>query len=265
MATVDPDLENATRKTADPVARFDAAAATYHEASTIQQSVAFRLASIVGEVHNAPGAVLEIGCGTGHLTRELLNRLPNAMIDATDASPEMLRIASERLVADSDRVDFRTLTAGTERLEGHFDLIVSSMTLQWIDTLPALLTDLTTHASQVAFSVPIIGSFYEWTEAHRRAGFASGTRMLLTESHLKAAISVCAAGLELFEIHDHHVDFPNAIDFVRSLRATGTTTPRDGHRPVNLRRVLAELPEGITANYRVAYVVLDSTANTANR
>src|SRR2546425_12922482 len=48
--------------------------------------------------------VLDAGCGTGQVTRELLRRLPNGSVVALDGSPAMIEQARARL--DGGRVEF---------------------------------------------------------------------------------------------------------------------------------------------------------------
>lgn len=59
-----------------------------------------------------PGArVLEVACGTGIVTRELLTRLPaDGRVAATDLNPAMLELAREHLAADP-RLELRTADA----------------------------------------------------------------------------------------------------------------------------------------------------------
>lgn len=44
-----------------------------------------------------PGFLLDVGCGTGILLQEVARRHPGARVVGVDASPEMLRVARERL------------------------------------------------------------------------------------------------------------------------------------------------------------------------
>lgn len=80
-----------------------------------------------------PEHVLELGCGTGNLTRLLLDRFSEATVEAVDLSAEILEQARRRL-GESPRLtathaDMQTL----ERPEGRFDLVVSSIALHHLD------------------------------------------------------------------------------------------------------------------------------------
>lgn len=77
----------------------------------------------------APGCrVLEIGCGTGQLTRLLLER--NATVEAIDQNPEMLDLARSKLHRfEGHGLTLREATAAEiDRLdEGSYDAVVSSL------------------------------------------------------------------------------------------------------------------------------------------
>lgn len=74
---------------------FDEAATTYHKAATIQDITARWLMTTIDRdwqnTHpSPPDRVLDIGCGTGHLSRLLATTYPTAHIDALDRAPAML-------------------------------------------------------------------------------------------------------------------------------------------------------------------------------
>jgi ubiquinone/menaquinone biosynthesis C-methylase UbiE len=88
--------------------------------------VAERSADVALAATPVPLRVLDVGCGTGLLLRELVDRLPNVLeIVGVDPSPDMLRVARENT---SERVRF--VPAAAEQLpfgDGRFDLVVSTM------------------------------------------------------------------------------------------------------------------------------------------
>ena len=79
---------------------------------------------------------IDAGCGTGKITRELLDHLPDATVYALDVSPSMLAVAERELAPlYGDRVRFRQadLTAVTPALIGTAaDLIFSTATFHWV-------------------------------------------------------------------------------------------------------------------------------------
>ena len=73
--------------------------------------------------------VLDAGCGTGNVTRLLLERLPRGRVIAVDAAPSMVEQARELLPAGTDvrQADLLELDLG-ERV----DAVLSTATFHWV-------------------------------------------------------------------------------------------------------------------------------------
>ena len=85
-------------------------------------------AAAVGTV--AAPRVLEIGCGTGNLTRALLAR--GATVTGIDQSPDMLAVARAKLDAAGTRVELQEMAAVeiADRFPaGHFDAVAATLVL----------------------------------------------------------------------------------------------------------------------------------------
>lgn len=115
--------------------RFGLRAADYDNVTPVQslmrqalmQRVANRQESMIRRI-------LELGCGTGQLTRELAAKYPEARITAYDIAPEMISHARDR----QNEVDFVVCDAEVElekleRLGERFDLVISNATVQWFE------------------------------------------------------------------------------------------------------------------------------------
>ena len=87
--------------------------------------------------------VLDAGCGSGRVTEELLERLPDGRVIAADAAPSMLAEARRRLARFGDRVGFLECDLGRPLpLEGPIDAVLSTATFHWVLDHDALFANL---------------------------------------------------------------------------------------------------------------------------
>jgi trans-aconitate 2-methyltransferase len=73
-------------------------------------------------------SVVDLGCGTGELTRELADRLPGSQVLGLDSSEEML-VRARPLAGPGLSFALRRI----EELQGSFDLIFSNAALHWVE------------------------------------------------------------------------------------------------------------------------------------
>ena len=78
--------------------------------------------------------VVDLGCGTGELTRRLADALPASDVLGIDSSAEMLAKAQE-LARPGLRFEQRVI----EELDGTFDLVFSNAAIQWVRDHEALI------------------------------------------------------------------------------------------------------------------------------
>lgn len=110
---------------------FDRAAGTYDAAAVLHAQVRKNLLQRLEFTVLAPRAVLDAGAGTGHASRALRRRYPQALVVALDSSPGMLRVAARQ---QSWLRPFARVCADAEDLplaSGSIDLIVSNLMLHW--------------------------------------------------------------------------------------------------------------------------------------
>lgn len=96
--------------------------------------------------------VIDLGCGSGELTRQLADKLPNSHVTGLDSSPQMLDKAASfvRPGLVFQQGDQSTLT-------GEWDLIFSNAALQWSENHAELipyLFDKLKPGGQIAIQVP---------------------------------------------------------------------------------------------------------------
>ncbi|TAN79425.1 MAG: methyltransferase domain-containing protein [Magnetospirillum sp.] len=77
----------------------------------------------------APARVVDLGCGTGNVTRLLAGRWPAATVSGVDSSPEMLATAR----SGGGGVDYVLGDMGAWRAETPVDVLFSNAALHWLD------------------------------------------------------------------------------------------------------------------------------------
>jgi malonyl-CoA O-methyltransferase len=201
--------------------------------------------------------VLEVGCGTGFLTQEAWPRLDRPDWLMTDIAPGMLARGLARMpglrgrVMDGERPDLPG--------EAGFDLIVSSLAVQWFTDLEAgleRLAALVRPGGRMLVTTLAQGTFAAWHDAHRAEGYAAGSPAYPSTEAL-AAMALPGLDVTLRRFEQRH---GSAADFMRALRAIGAGTPREGHRPIPqgaMRRIARWFEAaGAVAAYEVALIEL---------
>ncbi|MDQ2105429.1 dethiobiotin synthase [Azospirillum isscasi] len=240
-------------------AAFGKAALRYEDHAAVQRVAAERLAERVAHLPLPPRPrVLEIGCGTGFLSRALRGRIGPADWLLTDLSPDMLARCRAALGDPTDS-EFRILDGETPDLDGPFDLIVSSLALQWFRDPAAALArwaGLLAPGGRIAFATLAADSFREWREAHHALGLEAGVPAYPTRHDLDRLWPGGGAGtVEEDRLLRRHAD---GLEFLAELKGIGAHLPAEGRRPLPpgaLRRVLRRLarPEGLTMTHHIAY------------
>ena len=87
--------------------------------------------------------VLDAGCGSGRVTEQLLERLPQGRVIAADAAPSMLVEARKRLARLAGRVEFLECDLGRPLpVDGPVDAVFSTATFHWVPDHDALFRNL---------------------------------------------------------------------------------------------------------------------------
>ena len=234
---------------------FDRAAAGYDAAAAgLQSVVAGRLARRVLALSPPPEpTVLEIGCGTGLLSRLLMARIQGGIWLMTDLAPAML--AEARRLTTDGRARFQLLDGERPDLPpAGCDLVVSSLAMQWFDDLPAALPRLVAllrPSGRLVFATLGADTFLEWRQAHADLGLVCGIPAFPSA----AALAAMAPGLAI----DHErivVRHADGRAFARDLAAVGARVPAAGHRPLTpgtMRRVLRRMGDDVAVTYHVLY------------
>ncbi|MEW6171174.1 MAG: methyltransferase domain-containing protein [Candidatus Omnitrophota bacterium] len=108
---------------------FSRIASQYEEKAILQEKIGKSFLNGINHLVKKSGYILDIGCGSAKLTKEINILNPQAKIFALDLSLAMLEIAKNKcdcLLADAQNLAF---------LKDSFDLVISNLTYQWINDL----------------------------------------------------------------------------------------------------------------------------------
>lgn len=121
---------------------FNRAAKSYNRAAILQEEVLKRLLERLQYILLEPQQVLDIGCGTGKGYSGLRKQYSKAKITSMDLAFSMLQQAGKQYGLFDRK---RLVNADMERLpfaDNSFELMFSSLALQWANDLSATLRDL---------------------------------------------------------------------------------------------------------------------------
>lgn len=150
---------------------FSKAAKNYDLHAHVQKQSACDLWSLLTDENkkNLPvGEILEIGCGTGFLTEDLIKQFANYPITISDLAPGMLQFCQKklfhRLKNHKQKITFSILD-GESIDKQSYSLIVSAMTFQWFKNFSISIKKLITSLKPggiLLFSFLEDKSFSQW-------------------------------------------------------------------------------------------------------
>lgn len=87
--------------------------------------------------------ILDAGCGSGRVTEQLAERLPEGRVIALDGSPSMVEAARQRLARFGERIDYVVADLGLPLpIQGRVDAVLSTATFHWVSDHDALFANL---------------------------------------------------------------------------------------------------------------------------
>ena len=205
-------------------ASFDRASASYESAAGLQVCVAAELLERLAVFAFEPRVVLDLGAGTGRVTRELKRRYRRALVIALDLAPGMLREARrhqqwwrrfERVCGDALRLPLA---------DASVDVVFSSLMLQWCEPLDTALAECRRVLKPDGFFA--FSTFGPDTLHELRGAWASADGY----NHVNHFVDVHEVGDALvraglmepvLDVDRVEVGYPDALSLMRDLKAIG--------------------------------------------
>ncbi|MDF7673427.1 methyltransferase domain-containing protein [Acetobacteraceae bacterium ESL0709] len=222
--------------------QFDKAV-NYDSASSIQKEAAERLAHLVGRhlTLKAPATILEIGCGTGHLSEQLLRLYPEASFILSDIAPQMLERTESKIRQTglySPKIQFHLMDGeifDPPPPSRQVTLIVSNLCIQWFRDRPSAFkyfAEFLLPGGMLCLTTLANGTFHEWKESCKVASVSCGIPDYPTLSTLNSDWPKHGKGE--WYLQTIKEDMPSAHVFLRNLKAIGASLPHATHRPLKI-------------------------------
>jgi len=246
--------------------RFGRAARTYHRSTPVQAAMAERLVDALPP-DLRPGSAMELGCGTGHLTRILVGRFPRVPILATDLSEAMLQTARENWDLPSLPAWLRLDARIPELGDRSFDLVASNALVQWFPDLREHFRgcrELSSAQGWLAVSGFCDDHFAELDGILARPPFEYPRGP--GHSLLAVSEAILGTGWELSSLvaEEWPVSYPSAWSFLAQLRDSGANRPPPPGKNLGrsgLRQLLNGLdsqasgPEGLRITWKPWFLI----------
>lgn len=246
---------------------FSVHAAEYDRYAVVQQRVAKRMSSLLQQHDCRWTQALEVGCGTGMLSRQLLPLQPGQSVILSDLAHGMCQCVQQKFPqakicgADAAALPF---------VSDSFDLFTSSSVYQWLNDLPNAFAEIgRVLMSGGVLALALFGekTLYELRSSHQAVlgGDKSHVQNFPAQSDLISALTDHFELLDLrseFEI-EWHGDVPGLLRSLKKIGAQNASSRRPqglASRQV-MQRMIAHYNDhyrcekGIPATYEAIYLL----------
>ena len=222
---------------------FAAAAAGYDEYAVLQREVGDRLLSHLDFTKIKPSRILDIGCGTGHVTAQLHRRFPRADIVALDIAEAMVHAmrarAGRRWPWQGRRHSLCADGCQLPLADESFDLVCSNLTLQWVAEPTQMLHEM--RRVLAPNGLMLFSTFGRRTLQELRQSLASiahahaGLVLPFPDvTDLGNALMGLAVELPVTDSDLFTLTYPDTMALVRELKGIGASSAAIRHRPGGL-------------------------------
>ena len=204
--------------------RFSAAAETYDQHARPQLALAQSVVSMLPE--SIPEQILELGSGTGQLTRLLAERFPETKIDAVDLAEKMVEHSRAKF-SHLPQINWTVGDAQTYWRGKRYPLIASSSALHWVDDLRATFENIFRSlepGGTFALGMMLQGTLKELHELRREIAPEKTPELTLpTYEETKACLENAGFRMERQKHGTEEIIYNDAQTFLRAIHEQGVT------------------------------------------
>ncbi|MBF0432246.1 MAG: methyltransferase domain-containing protein [Fibrobacteria bacterium] len=246
--------------------KYDRAAATYHSHSMVQKEMAKTLINMLPKGFMAE-SVLELGCGTGHLSVLVLENHPMAQVILSDISPAMVEECQAHLGITDFRgtLDWQIVDAETFSGFSGLSLICSNAVVQWFSDLQPYLLSVWACLAKEGYCLFSGFSNSNFSELKQLLSMPPFNVKKFPGHSLETVLgNVQHAGFEVLSAKEERrqIFYPNFDVFLQSLKKTGAngrtdiTFTKEKYRILKAKYSrLFQMGSGITVTWKPWYLL----------
>lgn len=248
--------------------RFSAAAETYDRHARPQLALAQSVVSMLPEMY--PEQILELGSGTGQLTRLLVDHFPDVPIDAVDVAEKMVG-HSRAMFSRFPQINWIVDDAQTHWGGKCYPLIASSAALHWVTDLHATCKNVFNclePGGTFALGMMLRGTLRELHELRKAVAPKKTPSLTLpTYDGTKTILQSVGFHVERCKHSEEEIVYSDAKAFLKAIHEQGVTGGKvsAGSAPLTraeISRLVADYQEsyacdgGVCATYETATFLL---------
>ena len=232
-------------RSADVRRQFDRAAGNFANGDFVHRHCFSGLLERLQPMQLETKRILDLGCATGHGSRELARRFRRAQISSLDLSGAMLKTAKANRSRFARIVEVQADATALPFVTGAFDLVVANLLLPWLgDPQPAFtgIARVLREGGLFAFATLGPDSLAGLRDAWRRQDSFAHVNPFIDMHDVGDALVRAGLRDPVLDVDRLSITYPDAAALFRDLTASGARNAlRDRRRTLTGKRRLAEV------------------------
>ncbi len=232
---------------------FDKKAFIYDKNSDVQKIIADHLLNLIC-LTNQQINLLDIGCGTGYIAKEIKKNNTKITIYQIDKSQNMCNVAIK--YAKTSCCSIESFDKNIFKID-KFDIIISSMALQWCDDITSVfkkIKDLLNKDGKLAVAIPVDTSFQNIKDEILNSDLDPKMffkKMPTSKEIQNLAIKTnCEARFVNFK-----TTYKNLLDFLKTINKIGAKDYSLKPKQSNIFKIAKLINKEISTEWSIAFII----------
>lgn len=236
---------------------FNKSAVNYDKIATVQLECAKYLVNQLIKNFNPQriNNILDLGAGTGFVSRLLVDKYPKSYYTLNDLSINMLNLAKQSLNINDKLINL--IIGDLEKINfSYHDLIVSNLALQWVVDLEKTLLKFYQKTKFFAFSCLLNGTFTSWGDYFKDLEIKLPINFYPNLEELTKLLESLPAKQRFFKVKEYPLLFANPLMFMRYLKNLGAGV---NYQPIgfSILKKLMQDKKPLTVTYKVFFGIIE--------